>query len=168
MTSATVGLKTGLMNLKEMNYPGSMPSVSAFPVAWDFKLGETCHSHLSQQDQRDKKPCPQFRKQRLELQKPFLHQAPEPLAMQRKGTLPFISTCDQKNHFIFLSPCLHFASFPTQHPNYNNSFFLAINTAPSQMAEIILKRHILKYSPPITSFHSSWWPLLSKKLCSTK
>lgn len=89
--------------------------------------------------------------------------------MQRKSTLPFISTCDQKNYFTFLSPCPHFVSFPTQHPtSYSNSFFLAINTAPSQMAENLLKRHILKYSPSITSFHFSWWPLPSKKLCSIK
>ena len=169
MTSSTVGLKTGLMNLEEMNHAGSMSSVSAFPVAWDFKLGETCHSHLSQHDQRHKKPCPQFRKQRLELQKPFLHQAPEPLVAQRNGTLPLISTCDQKNHFTFLSPSLHFVSFPAQHStSYSNPFFLAINTAPSQIAAKILKRHILKYSPSITSFHFSRWPLLSKKLCSIK
>lgn len=50
MTSTTAVLKTGLANLEEMNYPGSMPSVSAFPVAQDFKLGETYYSHLSQQD----------------------------------------------------------------------------------------------------------------------
>jgi len=139
MTSTTVGPKTGLLNLEELNYPGSMSSVPAFPAAWDFERGKTHHSHLSQQDQSEQKPCCQFRKHGLELQKPFFHQAPEPPVTQRNRTPPFISACDHKYHFTFLSP------FPTQHPtSYNYSFFSAINTVPSQTAETNFEKAHLK------------------------
>lgn len=74
---------------------------------------------------------------------------------------------EESFHLSFPIPT--FCLFPYTAPtSYSNSFFLAINIAPSQMAEKTLKRHIFKYSPSISSFHFSWWPLLSKKLCSTK
>lgn len=61
--------------------------------------------------------------------------------------VPFTSPHGQGSCFTFLPPSLHSLSAP--HPaSYSNSFFLAVNTAPSPRAEIwIFLKANLKVSP---------------------